>query len=94
MALASLAAAALATGVVSTTASAAEPPVRRERRDQARPKAQEKKDKLGSHDRSLLAKARAEGDERVTVMLATTTGAGTDVRRRRGARRPVASPPP
>lgn len=32
------------------------------------------KDKLGSHDRELLAKARAKGTQRVTVLLATTQG--------------------
>ena len=42
-------------------------------------KAQQKKDKLGSHDRELLAKARTKGDKRVTVMLATTKGSTKSV---------------
>ncbi|WP_345207019.1 S8 family serine peptidase [Fodinibacter luteus] len=78
VALASLAAAALATGVVSTTASAAEPSPNA--KGQGSIKAQErKKDKLGAHDRQLLAKARTAGDERVTVMLATTKGSAKSV---------------
>lgn len=70
VALASLAAATVAAGAVSTTASAAEP-----RQDgKGSIKAQEKKDKLGSHDRELLAKAERKGDQRVTVMIATPQG--------------------
>ncbi len=70
VAVAALAAAAVAAGAVSTTASAAEP------RDKGKGsiKASGKKDKLGSHDRALLGKARAKGDERVTIMIATTKG--------------------
>ena len=77
VALASLAAAALATGAVSTTASAEPPPAPKS--ETGRLKAQDKKDKLGAHDRSLLAQARAEGDQRVTVMLATTKGSTKSV---------------
>ncbi len=77
VALASLAAAALATGAVSTTASAEPPPA--PKAETGRLKAQDKKDKLGAHDRSLLAQARAEGDQRVTVMLATTKGSAKSV---------------
>lgn len=78
VALASIAAAALASGVVSTTASAAEPPPNAKGQT-GLVKAQAKKDKLGSHDRTLLAQARAKGDERVTVMLATTKGSAKSV---------------
>ncbi len=70
VALASVAAAALAAGAVTTTASAAEP----RQTGKGSIKAQQKKDKLGSHDRQLLAKARTKGDKRVTVMLATSKG--------------------
>ena len=78
VALASLAAAALAGGAVSATASAAEP--QPSAKAQTGPvKAQQKKDKLGSHDRELLAKARTKGDKRVTVMLATTKGSAKSV---------------
>ena len=82
VALASLAAAALATGAVSTTATAAEP------RASSAPSAAAEKgklkkaargDKLGSHDRTLLAQARATGEKRVTVMLATTKGSAAAV---------------
>ncbi|WP_392543638.1 S8 family serine peptidase [Oryzobacter telluris] len=75
VALAAMAAAAVAAGAVSTTASAAEP----------RPsgkgsiKAQQKKDKLGSHDRELLATARTKGEKRVTIMLATPKGSASAV---------------
>ena len=74
LAMASLAAAALATGAVSTTAIAAE-------RDPSAgaPKKADRKDKLGSHDRALLAEARAEGEKRVTVMLVTEKGSARSV---------------
>ena len=76
MALASLAAAALAAGAVSTTtATAAEP----RQNGKGSIKAQEKKDKLGSHDRELLAKAERKGEKRVTVMLATGKGQASKV---------------
>lgn len=70
VALAAMAAAAVAAGAVSTTASAAEP----RQTGKGSIKAQQKKDKLGSHDRELLSKAVAKGDKRVTVMIATTQG--------------------
>ncbi|HSO64406.1 MAG TPA: serine protease, partial [Ornithinibacter sp.] len=79
VALAALAAAALASGAVST-ASAAEPQpsagvdAPTASAEKGRAKASERKDKLGSHDRSLLEKARAKGDKRVTVILATERG--------------------
>ena len=76
VALASLAAAALASGAVSP-ASAAEP--QPAAKGHGPVKAQQKKDKLGSHDRELLAKARTKGDKRVTVMLATTKGSTKSV---------------
>ncbi|HET6966724.1 MAG TPA: hypothetical protein VFI44_00530, partial [Ornithinibacter sp.] len=76
MALASIAAAALASGAVST-ATAAEPPNAKGQTGLV--KAQAKKDKLGAHDRALLAQARVKGDERVTVMLATTKGSAKAV---------------
>ena len=65
MALASLAAAALAAGAVSTTtATAAEP----RQNGKGSIKAQEKKDKLGSHDRELLAKAAPLVQERMQML--------------------------
>ncbi|MFQ6171065.1 S8 family serine peptidase [Oryzobacter sp. R7] len=70
VALASLAAATVAAGAVSTTASAAEP----RQTGKGSIKAQQKKDKLGSRDRELLAKAERKGDKRVTVILATPKG--------------------
>ncbi len=75
VALASLAAAALATGAISTTATAAEPTAPTAPTATAEKgtlKKADRKDKLGSHDRTLLAQAQAKGEKRVTVMLATT----------------------
>ena len=75
VALASLAAVALATGAISTTATAAEPTAPTAPTATAEKgtlKKADRKDKLGSHDRTLLAQAQAKGEKRVTVMLATT----------------------
>ena len=89
LAVASLAAVALAAGVSSTTASAAvptapAPPVpssgvhaRAVTPGGGPAKAASvstPRDKLGEHDRGLLATARAKGDRRVTLIVSTVTG--------------------
>ena len=83
VAIATLAAAALATGVVSATATAAEPDAGATAptatAEKGPPKTSGPKDKLGSHDRTLLAKAEAKGDKRVTVMIATEKGSAKSV---------------
>ena len=83
MALASLAAAALATGATSTTATAEPQPAAATTptatAEKGTLKKVDRKDKLGSHDRTLLARAQAEGEKRVTVMLATTKGSANAV---------------
>ncbi len=83
LAVASLAAFTLTTGVVSTTAVAAPPepgsgvryqavvPGTGPAKTDATPST---KDKLGEHDRGLLSAARAKGDRRVTLILATGQG--------------------
>ena len=83
--VASLSVAALAAGVLSTTASATEPDPGSGVRapaavTQAGPlKAAKGKDKLGQHDRALLATARAKGVKRVTLILATVKGQTAEV---------------
>ena len=78
--VASIAAAALAAGVVSTTASAAEPaPSAGTTAPTAVAgtgplKSTAHRDKLGQHDRALLATARSEGTKRVTLILDTVKG--------------------
>ncbi|HET9020995.1 MAG TPA: S8 family serine peptidase [Ornithinibacter sp.] len=85
VALAALAAAALTTGAVSSTATAAEPDpkvgvtVPTATAEKGTPKKTDRKDTLGSHDRALLAQARAKGDKRVTIMVATTKGSTASV---------------
>ncbi len=85
VALASLAAAALTTGAVSSTATAAEPDpnagviVPAATAEKGTPKKTERTDTLGSHDRALLAQARAKGEKRVTIMVATTKGSTASV---------------
>ena len=86
VALAAIAATALASGVVSTTASAAPKPdpsaavtAPRATPDRGEIKGQARKDKLGQHDRALLGQARAKGDKRVTLLLATERGSTTSV---------------
>lgn len=88
VALAALAAATLAGGLVTTTATAAEPDLSagvtapEASTEQGEPKGegrQARKDKLGTHDRTLLEKARATGEKRVTLLLATQKGATSSV---------------
>ena len=88
LAIASLAAATLATGVVSTTAFAATPKpgsgVRAQHTVPGTGPAKTdptpaSKDKLGEHDRGLLSAARAKGDKRVTLILATNKGQTAEV---------------
>ena len=89
LAVATLAAVTLAAGVTGTTASAAVPTVpappvpssgvhpRAATADTGPAKATSAttpQDKLGAHDRGLLATARAKGDRRVTLILATVKG--------------------
>ncbi|HSF98691.1 MAG TPA: S8 family serine peptidase [Ornithinibacter sp.] len=87
-ALATLAAAALAAGLVPATATAAgtaEPDPRanvtapRATPDKDVVKRTGPKDKLGQHDRTLLEKARTEGEKRVTLLIATEKGATESV---------------
>ncbi|MGZ4782367.1 MAG: S8 family serine peptidase [Oryzihumus sp.] len=66
-------------GVAATGAQAAPAPKDHGQKGKGTLKAQARGDKLGQHDRQLLAQARQKGTARVTVMLATKAGAAKDV---------------
>src|SRR6478672_7761982 len=66
-------------GVAATGASAAPAPKDHGARGKGTLKGQARGDKLGQHDRQLLAQARQKGTARVTVMLATKAGTASAV---------------